>query len=216
MLSCLLLVACIGDGGTLHRWHDARSRRWNRTLAAQGQGRSTLPAALGPIGRAWLRWFDWAQRLWRRRLLRQGATAPLPARLDLGLGFGGQSVTLAWTLALVTGGTVGALLLAARYNPDVQALRVIDAGRFGLRRRLPSARLVGAAPTAPAERPARLQPAVARATGHGRPGLASAAGRRAGVAEPGRRRRALGPVRAEPRQPGLALARGPLTSTGAA
>ncbi len=131
-LSGLLLAACIGDGGPLHRWHDARRQRWARVLAAQSEGRGAPAAALGPIGRAWLLLFDWPQRLWRRRLLRQGAAAPLSARLDLGLDFGGRWATLTWILVVVIVGTVGAVLLTARQNPDVQALRFIDAARFGL------------------------------------------------------------------------------------
>jgi len=131
-LSGLLLAACIGNGGPLHRWHDARCQRWARARAAQSEGRGAPAAALGPIGRAWLRLFDWPQRLWRRRLLRQGAAAPLSARLDLGLDFGGRWAMLTWILVVVIVGTVGAMLLTARHNPDVQALRFIDAGRFGL------------------------------------------------------------------------------------
>ena len=132
VLSGGLLAACIGDGGPLHRWHDARCQRWARARQAQRDGRGAPPAALGPIGRAWLRLFDWPKHAWRRRLLRQGAAAPLPARLDLGLDFGGRWATLTWILLVVSAGTVVAVLLTARQNPDVSALRFIDAGRFGL------------------------------------------------------------------------------------
>lgn len=42
----LVLVASVGSGGRLHRWHAARGERWRRAAAAQREGRETPSSAL--------------------------------------------------------------------------------------------------------------------------------------------------------------------------
>jgi hypothetical protein len=132
LLAAALIAASIGQGGRLHRWQSARNERWRRAAAAQRNGLGTPPVATGLVFRALARAFDWPRHLWRRRLLARGATAPLPARLDLGLGFGGQWAELAWTALLLFGGLglTLAILLPSRSSAEWQEMA--DFSRFGL------------------------------------------------------------------------------------
>jgi hypothetical protein len=132
LLAVALIAAAIGQGGRLHRWQAARGERWRRAAAAQRDGLGTPSVATGPLLEALSRVFDWPRRLWRRRLLARGATAPLPARLDLGLGSGGQWAELAWTALLLFGslGLALAILLPSRSGAEWQEMA--DFSRFGL------------------------------------------------------------------------------------
>jgi hypothetical protein len=126
------LVAVIGQGGRLHRWYDTRARRWRRAAQASRAGRATSPALHGAALRALLWIFDWPMRLWRRHTLARGAAAPLAARLDLGLGLGGQWAELLWVAVLLFGG-VGILLFMPMLGQyDLSLVQVVDNGRYGL------------------------------------------------------------------------------------
>lgn len=128
----LLLVASIGNGGTLHRWHEARRARGRRAEAAQREGRVMPSAALSRPQRALLRLFDWPRGVWRRRVLTQGAAAPLDARLNLGLGLGGQWVELLWVGALLFSIPAAIAFSRWRFATDIDLLEVIDFSRFGV------------------------------------------------------------------------------------
>jgi hypothetical protein len=132
LLAAALIAAAIGQGGKLHRWQAARGERWRRAAAAQRDGLGTPPVATGPLLEALSRVFDWPRRLWRRRLLARGATAPLPARLDLGLGFGGQWAELAWTALLLFGGLGLTLAIVLPSRSSAEWQEMADFSRFGL------------------------------------------------------------------------------------
>ncbi|MFN9747574.1 MAG: hypothetical protein ACK57B_18220 [Betaproteobacteria bacterium] len=104
LLACAaLVVASVGRGGAWHRAQAARGERRRRAAAAQREGHAAPSATLGLLDRAALRLFDWPRLLWRRRVLARGAAAPLAARLDLGLGIGGQGAELAWGVVIFGG-----------------------------------------------------------------------------------------------------------------
>jgi hypothetical protein len=132
LAAAALVAASVGQGGAWHRAQAARSERWRRAAAAQREGRSRPTATLGLLGRAATRVFDWPRRLWRRRVLARGSAAPLPARLDLGLGLGGQGAELAWGALLLIGGVTTAALVthASQSERDLQGLA--DVARFGV------------------------------------------------------------------------------------
>lgn len=132
LLAMSLIAAAIGQGGRLHRWQAARNERWRRAAAAQRDGLGTPPVATGPLLEALSRVFDWPRRLWRRRLLARGATAPLPARLDLGLGSGGQWAELAWTALLLFGGLGLTLTFVLPVRSSAEWQEMADFSRFGL------------------------------------------------------------------------------------
>ncbi len=127
-------AASVGQGGRLHRWHAARSARWQQAAAAQRGGRPAPPAPglSSGLGRAFTRCFAWPRLLWRHRVLTQGAAAPLPARLDLGLGSGGQWAELLWTAVLLFGGLGINLWAIGQRNPDFDLQATADFSRFGL------------------------------------------------------------------------------------
>ena len=127
-----LLMASVGHGGTLHRWHAARRARWQQAETAQREGRAIPVAALSMPLRALLRLFDWPRLVWRSRVLAQGAAAPLGARLNLGLGLGGQWAELLWIGALMF--MAPAIILLGRWQSasDIDLQEVIDFSRFGL------------------------------------------------------------------------------------
>jgi hypothetical protein len=127
-----LVAASVGAGGAWHRAQAARCERWRRAAAAQREGRGTPVATLGWLGRTLLRVFDWPRRLWRRRVLAAGSAAPLHARLDLGLGIGGQSVELAWAAVLLFGGVGLAVALNASAIAEHGLHGLADVARFGV------------------------------------------------------------------------------------
>ena len=132
LAAAALVLASVGQGGAWHRAQAARCERWRRATLAEREGRPTPAATLGWLGRAVTRLFDWPRRLWRRRVLALGAAAPLPARLDLGLGLGGQWAELAWGAVLLFGGILTTLGFnaAAHAGRDLQGLA--DVARFGV------------------------------------------------------------------------------------
>ena len=132
LVTGVLLVASIGNGGTLHRWHAARRARWQRAETAQHEGRAISTAALSMPLRVLLRLFDWPRLAWRRRVLARGAAAPLAARLNLGLGLGGQWAELLWIGALLF--IAPAVILFGRLHSaaDIDLQEVIDFSRFGV------------------------------------------------------------------------------------
>lgn len=132
LAAAALVAASVGQGGRWHRAQAARSERWRRAVAAQQAGRGVPTDTLGVLGNAALRLFDWPRRLWRRRVLAQGAAAPLPARLDLGLGLGGQWAELAWNALLLFGGLAIALVLNGGGDPDRGLQDLADVARFGV------------------------------------------------------------------------------------
>jgi hypothetical protein len=132
LLAAALIATSIGQGGRLHRWHAARIERWRRAAVALRDGVGTPPVATSPLLDALSRVFDWPRRLWRRRLLARGATAPLPARLDLGLGSGGQWAELAWTALLLFGGLGLTLTFVLPARSSAEWQEMADFSRFGL------------------------------------------------------------------------------------
>ena len=132
LAAAALVAASVGQGGRWHRAQAARSERWRRAAAAQQAGRKVPAGTLGVLGRAASRVFDWPGRLWRRRVLAQGAAAPLPARLDLGLGLGGQWAELAWSALLLFGGLATALVFNGGGDPDRDLQGLADVARFGV------------------------------------------------------------------------------------
>ena len=129
LAAAALVAASVGQGGAWHRAQAARRERRRRAAAAQREGRGTPVATMGWLDRAVVRCFDWPRRLWHRRVLARGAAAPLPTRLDLGLGLSGQSVELAWGALLF--GAVGLTLAfndAGGAERDLQGLA--DVARF--------------------------------------------------------------------------------------
>ena len=128
----LLLVASIGSGATLHRWHAARRASWLRSEAAEREGRPLSSTALSMPLRALLRLFDWPRLVWRSRVLAQGAAAPLGARLNLGLGLGGQWAELLWVGALLS--IIPAIILFDRWQgaSAIDLQEMIDFSRFGV------------------------------------------------------------------------------------
>lgn len=128
----LLLVASIGSGSTLHRWHAARRARWLRAETAQREGRAIPSTALSMPLRALLRLFDWPRLVWRSRVLAQGAAAPLGARLNLGLGLGGQWAELLWVGALLS--SIPAFIMFGRWQSAsaIDLQEMIDFSRFGV------------------------------------------------------------------------------------
>ncbi len=132
LAAALLLVASVGNGGTLHRWHAARCARWRRAAAAQREGRTIPATALSLPMRALLRLFDWPRLVWRRRVLAHGAAAPLDARLGFGLGLGGQWAELAWTGALLFITPAVIVVGLWRNDPDIDMREIVDFSRFGV------------------------------------------------------------------------------------
>jgi len=132
LVAGLLLVASVGSGGTLHRWHAARCARWQRAAAAQREGRGIPSTALSLPLRALLRLFDWPRLVWRRRVLARGATALLGARLSLGLGLGGQWAELLWSGALLFIAPAIILFGLWRSEPDIDLQGISDLSRFGV------------------------------------------------------------------------------------
>jgi hypothetical protein len=132
LVACMLLLVSIGSGGTLHRWHAARTARWRRAAAAQREGRGVPSTALSMPLRALLRLFDWPRLVWRRQVLGRGAAAPLGARLSLGLGLGGQWAELAWSGALLF--IAPAAIVFGRWgsDPHVDFQEMIDFSLFGV------------------------------------------------------------------------------------
>ncbi len=132
LVSGLLLVATVGQGGRLHHWHAARAARWQRAAVAQREGRGLPSAALSLPLRGLLRLFDWPRLVWRRRVLARGAAAPLGARLNLGLGLGGQWAELLWFGALLF--ITPAVIMFGRWQsaPDIDLQEMIDFSRFGV------------------------------------------------------------------------------------
>jgi hypothetical protein len=127
-----LVLASVGQGGAWHRAQAARCERWRRAAAAQREGGSTPTATLGLLGRAVTRLFDWPRRLWRHRVLARGAAAPLAARLDLGLGIGGQWAELAWGAVLLFGGLVTTLALNRAWQDERDLAGLAAIAIFGL------------------------------------------------------------------------------------
>lgn len=132
LVAGLLLVASVGHGGTLHRWHAVRSAGWRRAAAAQRDGRAIHSTALSMPLRALLRLFDWPRLVWRRRVLARGAAAPLGARLSLGLGLGGQWAELAWSGALLFIAPAAIVFGRWRNDPDIDFQEMIDFSLFGV------------------------------------------------------------------------------------
>lgn len=128
----LLLVASVGNGGTLHRWHAARCARGRRAEAAQREGRGIPSAALSLPLRALLRLFDWPRLVWRHRVLSRGAAAPLGARLNLGLGLGGQWAELLWSALLVFITPAFIVFSRWRHSADIDLQEMVDFSRFGV------------------------------------------------------------------------------------
>lgn len=129
----LLLAASIGNGGALHRWHEARRARWRRAETARREGRAIPSAALSRPLRALVRVFDWPRWVWRRRVLARGAAAPLGARLNLGLDLGGQWVELLWVGALLS--SIPSVIVGVnrwRSASGAELQEVIDFSRFGV------------------------------------------------------------------------------------
>jgi len=130
-----LVASSVGQAGAWHCVQAARMERWRRAVVAQRQGRGTPPAAMGAmgaLGRQATRLFDWPRRWWRRRLLAMGPKAPLHARLDLGLGFGGQWAELAWAAVLLFGAVAIALALNPRATAEHGLQGLADIARFGV------------------------------------------------------------------------------------
>jgi hypothetical protein len=127
-----LLVASIGNGGALHRWHAARRARWLRAETAQREGRTTPSTAKSMPLRALLRLFDWPRLVWRNRVLAQGSAAALGARLNLGLGLGGHWAELLWVGALLS--CIPGFMMFGRWQSasDVELQEMIDFSRFGV------------------------------------------------------------------------------------
>lgn len=132
LAAAALVAASVGQGGVWHRAQAARCERWRRAATAERAGRGTPVATLGVLGRAMLRLFDWPRRLWRRHVLSQGAAAPLPARLDLGLGLGGQWADLAWGALLLFGGVATTLVFNRGGDPERDLQGFADVVRFGV------------------------------------------------------------------------------------
>jgi hypothetical protein len=132
LVAGLVLAASIGNGGPLHRWHEARGARWRRAEAAEREGRGLPSSELSLPLRALVRLFDWPRLVWRRRVLAQGAAAPLGARVNLGLGLGGQWAELLWVGALlfITPAVIG--LGRWRSGSDIDLQEMIDFSRFGV------------------------------------------------------------------------------------
>ncbi len=127
-----LLAASIGSGGRLHCWHAARRARWLHAESAQREGRVVPSTALSLPLRVLWRLFDWPRLVWRNRVLAQGAAAPLGARLNLGLGLGGQWAELLWVGALLS--SIPAIILFSRWHSAsaIELQEMIDFSRFGL------------------------------------------------------------------------------------
>lgn len=132
LVAGLLLTASVGNGGWLHRWHAAHRARWRRAAAAQREGRAIPSTALSMPLRALSHLFDWPRLVWRKRVLARGAAAPLAARLNLGLGLGGQWVELLWIGVLLF--ITPAMIVFGRWHAasDVDMVEVIDFSRFGV------------------------------------------------------------------------------------
>jgi hypothetical protein len=126
-----LLATCVGQGGTLHRWSDARQERWQRSLRAMSEGRPAPTGAQSAVERALQRGFDWPLRRWRDRVLAAGAAAPVSTRLQLGLGTGGQWTQLAW-IGVLAASLALAILAWVMHGYDVSIVQVADGGRIGL------------------------------------------------------------------------------------
>ena len=127
-----LVLASVGQGGAWHRAQAARCERWRRAVTAQREGRGTPTATMGLLGRSVTRVFDWPRRLWRRRVLARGAAAPLPARLDLGLGIGGQWAELAWGAVLLFGGLTTTLVLNRAWQDERDIAGLAAVATFGV------------------------------------------------------------------------------------
>jgi hypothetical protein len=132
LAAALLLVASVGNGGSLHRWHAASCTRWRRAEAAQREGRGVPSTALSLPLRALLRLFDWPRLVWRRQVLARGTAAPLGARLSLGLGFGGQWAELLWSALLLF--ITPAFIVSSRWrnSADIDLQEMVDFSRFGV------------------------------------------------------------------------------------
>lgn len=131
LLLAVLLVACIGSGGRLHRWLAAHQRAMRQSVRAAAEGRPSPVASQGPLARALQRLFDWPLRQWRRRVLAASPAAPLLVRLDLGLDTGGRWAQLLWIGLMIAGLAVGVLTWVSLQH-DQPPQQLIDAGRFGL------------------------------------------------------------------------------------
>ena len=132
LAAALMLVASLGNGGTLHRWHAARCARGRRAEVAQREGRGIPSTALSLPLRALLRLFDWPRLVWRRLVLARGAAAPLYARLSLGLGLGGQWAELMWSAMLLFITPAFIVFSRWRNSTDIDLQEMVDFSRFGV------------------------------------------------------------------------------------
>lgn len=126
-----LLARCVGNGGSLHRWADARQQRWQQAVQALQEGRAAPQGAQGRAGRAVQRAVEWPLRRWRRRVLAGGTQASFADRLELGLGTGGTWAMMGWigaAIGVITAGVM-AVVVATTGTPVQQ---VVDSARFGL------------------------------------------------------------------------------------
>jgi hypothetical protein len=126
-----LLARCVGDGGRLHRWADARQQRWLQSAQALQEGRAAPKGAHGQVGRAVQRAVEWPLRRWRSRVLAAGTRASLADRLELGLGTGGTWAMMIW-LGIAIWCITSGVLWAVAATSDTPLTQVVDHARFGL------------------------------------------------------------------------------------
>ncbi len=128
----VLMVAALGGGGAWHRWSAARLQRWDQAMRSASDGRTPSAATQGGWVHAVARLFTWPREAYRARLLRQAAARNALARLDVGLGIGGQSLISLWVLVMILLGIGAVTLIKGLLGTSPSDNELLAHGRIGL------------------------------------------------------------------------------------
>lgn len=126
------LVGLLGTGGAWHRHVNARTAIWSTSWRAVREGRPSSAAALGGWVQRLARIFTWPRTVYAARLLRHARPGQALARLDLGLGVGGQWPVQLWLLAFIAMALLLAALLPLALGAPSGVPAMLEHGRVGM------------------------------------------------------------------------------------
>jgi hypothetical protein len=128
----LLMLAALGGGGAWHRWSAARTARWEQASRLTREGREPSAATQGGWVHAIARQFTWPRDRYQAALLRHASPRNALARLNVGLGIGGQSLISLWVLVLIMLSLAAVALIKARLGTSSGLGDLLTHGRIGL------------------------------------------------------------------------------------
>lgn len=126
------LLGLLGNGGAWHRRVNARTAIWSSSLRLAREGRPSSAAALGGWAQRLARVFTWPRAVYAAHLLRHARPGNALARLDLGLGVGGQWPIQLWLLALIALALLLAALLPLALGAPSGVPAMLEHGRVGM------------------------------------------------------------------------------------